>query len=294
MNLTQLKYFEAVCMFENVSDAAKYVHIAQPSLSNAIKELENEFGVALFRRHRHGMTLTQEGKILREMSNELLTKAEQTVNIMKDIGNKRKNIRLGIPPMIGSVILPQIYRDFICTAENFTVNITEGGRQELCDKLLNDELDLVFLPHNRPFSKDISSVPVARLEIVCCTAVGNPLAKENIVTPEILKNTSLVLFENSFFQTEEIKKWFAHKGITPNILLQTDQLSTMHNILANDIAVGFMFRKFAEGIHDLTAIPMHEPIYADISLAWKSETYFFNNMRMFKEYILNNNPFSKQ
>ena len=293
MNLTQLRYFEAVCMFENVSDAAKYVHIAQPSLSNAIKELENEFGVVLFRRHRHGMTLTQEGKILREMSNELLAKAEQTVNIMKDIGSKRKNIRLGIPPMIGSVILPRIYRDFICTAENFTVNITEGGRQELCHKLLNDELDLVFLPHNRPFNKDISSVPVARLEIVCCTANKNSLTKENIVTPEILKNTSLVLFENSFFQTEEIKKWFAHKGITPNILLQTDQMSTMHNIVANDIAVGFMFRQLVEGKHNLAAIPMCEPIYADISLAWKSGTYFFNNMNIFKKYIINNNPFKQ-
>ena len=294
MNLTQLKYFEAVCMFETVSDAAKYVHIAQPSLSNAIKDLENEFGVALFHRHRHGMTLTKEGKILRDMSKELLAKAEQTEKIMKDIGKERKNIRLGIPPMIGSVILPQIYRDFICTAENFSVNITEGGRQELYGKLMNNELDMVFLLHNRPFGTDVSSVRITQLEIVCCTSGENPLAKETLVTPEILKDTPLVLFENSFFQTEEIKKWFARNGFVPNILLQTDQLSTMQNIVTSNVASGFMFRQFVEGKQNLTAISMHEPIHADISLVWKKGTYFFNNMKMFKEYIINNNPFSKQ
>ena len=63
MNLIQLKYFHAVCQFQTVSEAAEYLYISQPSLSNAIKELENEFGVALFRRHHRGMTLTEEGRV---------------------------------------------------------------------------------------------------------------------------------------------------------------------------------------------------------------------------------------
>ena len=47
MNLNQLKYFCTVCLFQTVSDAAEYLHISQPSLSGAIKDLENEFGVRI-------------------------------------------------------------------------------------------------------------------------------------------------------------------------------------------------------------------------------------------------------
>ena len=61
MNLMQLKYFNAICTFGTVSGAAEYLHIAQPSLSNAIKELEGEFGVLLFSRRHRGMVLTPAG-----------------------------------------------------------------------------------------------------------------------------------------------------------------------------------------------------------------------------------------
>ena len=64
VNLVQLKYFQAVCSYRTVSNAAEYLHISQPSLSCAIKELESEFGVLLFRRHHRGMKLTSEGEVL--------------------------------------------------------------------------------------------------------------------------------------------------------------------------------------------------------------------------------------
>jgi len=62
MNLNQLKYFSAVCTYQTISDAAAYLHISQPSLSSAIKELEKEFGVVLFRRHHRGMVLLRKAK----------------------------------------------------------------------------------------------------------------------------------------------------------------------------------------------------------------------------------------
>ena len=48
MNITQLKYFHAVCLYQTVSGAAEFLHISQPSVSNAIRDLEKEFNVLLF------------------------------------------------------------------------------------------------------------------------------------------------------------------------------------------------------------------------------------------------------
>ena len=93
MNLTQLKYFKAVCIYKTVSAAAEYLHISQPSLSNAIKEMEKEFGVSLFSRCHRGMVLTAEGKILFKMCDDVLERAEEMEKVMNDLGTERKRLR---------------------------------------------------------------------------------------------------------------------------------------------------------------------------------------------------------
>ena len=84
MNFLQLKYFITVCEFGTVSAAADYLHIAQPSLSFAIKELEEEFGAKLFKRTHKGMILTDEGNLLLGMAKNIVEQTETTEKIMKD------------------------------------------------------------------------------------------------------------------------------------------------------------------------------------------------------------------
>ena len=294
MNLTQLNYFKTVCTFRSVSAAAEHLYISQPSLSNAIKELEKEFGVALFKRHHHGMELTPEGAELLKLSTNLLNHASNLQRTMNDLGEKRKILRLGIPPMISSLLLPYIYNDFLPAHPEIQLDITEGGRQELADKLSDDFLDMVFLPHNQPFEKSFECMPITKLETVCCAFKDNPVSKYSSVTPVNLKDIPIVLFKNSFFHAEEIKKWFATSGIEPEVLLQTDQLSTLQNVIANNIATGFLFRQLIEPDSNLVPIPMESPIQVNISLVWKKNSCFLSSMSLFREYIKIKNPFKFQ
>ena len=105
MNFTQLKYFEVICSCGSVSKAAEVLHISQPSLSMAIRELETEYGVFLFKRHHKGVSLTPEGETLLALSRDILTRVEDMTAIMKDLGRGRKILKLGLPPMIGSLFL---------------------------------------------------------------------------------------------------------------------------------------------------------------------------------------------
>ena len=77
MNFNQLKYFNTVAELGSVSKAAELLSISQPSLSAAVKELEEEFGVALFSRHYRGVTLTREGAAFYKMSVNILKNAEK-------------------------------------------------------------------------------------------------------------------------------------------------------------------------------------------------------------------------
>jgi len=285
MNLNQLKYFYTVCTDGSLSAAAEHLYISQPSLSSSIKSLEKEFGVSLFNRRYKGMELTTEGKRLFEMCKDILSRTEQLEDIMKDLGNERNKLRLGVPPMIGSIILPYIYRDFCRLHPDITLEIIEDGRSSLLDKLSENYLDMIFLLHNNSLEEKFSSTKIARLEIVCCASKDNVIAEYKSVTPHLLKNTPLVLFENSFFQTEEIKKWFAYENITPNIILQTKQLSTMLTMISSNVAAGFTFRELTETNKDFIAFPTENPMYADASLVWKKDSYYFSCMDKFRKYV---------
>lgn len=288
MNLVQLKYFQAVCSYRTVSNAAEYLHISQPSLSCAIKELESEFGVLLFRRHHRGMKLTSEGEVLYKMSGDLISRAEQVETVMKDLGRERKTLRLGVPPMIGSLILPRIYSEFLPKYSDMQLDIIEGGRRELLSKLNEDYADMILLPHNCTVEDNLYMKRVTGFEIACCVSKDSPIASKELIQPSDLADMPLVLFKNSFFQTEEIKKWFDQAHITPNILMQTEQLSTVHTLISNGIAAGFMFRELTESHPNLVSVPTNKPISVDISLVWKKDAYFSGSMKKFGEYIENN------
>ena len=64
MKLLQLKYFQTICKYNNITRASNELHVSQPSLSNVIRDLEEEFGVTLFQRLSKGLSLTEEGKVL--------------------------------------------------------------------------------------------------------------------------------------------------------------------------------------------------------------------------------------
>ncbi len=291
MNLIQLKYFVSVCETGTVSAAAENLYIAQPSLSNAIKEMEQEFGVKLFARQHRGMVITPEGERLYKMAKELLSRAQQTENIMKDMGKQRKILRLGVPPMIGSVVLPKIYRDFMSDNPDIHIEITEGGQQELLSRLSEGFLDMAFIPQENFEEKGFAGINIVKTEIVCCVSRENALADKESITAKELSKTPIVIFKDSFYHTEEVRKWFSDSKVKPNIILQTAQLSTIQSLVSNNIAAGFMFRPLIDEKKGFRAISASPVMDIDISLVWKKDSYFFSSMKKFLEYVEGHNLF---
>ena len=285
MTLVQLKYFTAVCDHGSVSAAAQSLFLSQPSLSAAIGELEEEFGVPLFHRHRRGMVLTAAGVRLYEQARQLLGQAEQTRRTMTELGRGRMVLRLGVPPMIGSLLLPLLYRDFLTQHPQLSVTVTEGGRRELLDRLNGDLLDMVFLPHDRPLSPGLDRLPVTEFETVCCLRKGHPLSARTRLCPEDLAYTPLVLFQDSFFQTERIRDWFAAAGMEPHIILQTQQLSTLQSVVSSTDGACFLFRPLLDGQAQLIPIPLSDPFRVQVSLAWKQGFARTPATQLLREYL---------
>ena len=291
MNITQLKYFHAVATYHTVSLAAQHLYISQPSLSNAIAALEKEFSVSLFFRRYNGMFLTPEGTKLYNSTKELLARFDEVEEMMAAIGKDRKQLRLGIPPMISSFIFSYIYRNFILENPDVEISISEKGRYELLDRLNEGLLDVVLLPHIKPHDTSLSAKKIGTLEVVCCMNKDNPLAEAENITPEMLEGVPLVLFSDSFFQTKTIKGWFATADITPTVSVQTEQLSTAQSMMESSLAVGFMFRDLARKNERLAAVPLSPAIRMDVSVIRKKDSYLSEGIKRFERYFKDNKLF---
>ena len=285
MNLTQLKYFMAVCEYGTVSAAAERLHIAQPSLSIAIKELENEFEIALFNRTHKGMQLTDDGRRFLYMSADIVERAENAERTMKDIGRGKKSLRLGVPPMIGSLVLPLIYTDFVAKSPDIDVEIIECGGEEAAKLMRDGLIDMAFISHSGDLDADMDFFRIGDLEIVCSASVGNSTVKDGTVSPKVLDGVPLVMYTDGFFQSRRIKNWFECESIEPNVLVTTNQLSTMIKLISSGTAVGFLFDKLVENEDNIECVSLEPPITLNISLVWQKNRHLFSTMKRFKHFI---------
>ncbi len=287
MKLLQLQYFQQACLHGSISLAAEALHVSQPSVSVAIRELEEEFGLSLLNRRRGLFSLTREGQQFFEQVNSLLTHAERFSSTMHTLS--RQEIQLGVPPMIGSLLLPRLYAALRETSQPFHIQMCEGGREELVSKLGSYQLDMAFLPHEDVPPDEAQerylSIPVMQLETVCCTSLREPLGALASMDVLQLCGVPLVLFGSGFFQTRSVLERFSSCQLTPNILLQTDQLSTIHRMIADDLAVGFLFRQLADTLPGIRSVPLRPAMPVSVSLFWKRDLPMTPGKRRFLEFV---------
>ena len=146
MNLRQLEYFAAIAEEHTISAAAQRLGIAQPPLSQQLKNLEAELGLTLFERSSRGMRLTPAGDLLYQRAGQILSLTDQTRREMDRLRQgERPLIRLGMISSCGVVFLSAALRDFCATHPEVEFQVTEGNTYELLDALHEDRIDLAVV-----------------------------------------------------------------------------------------------------------------------------------------------------
>ena len=286
MTLQQLKYFQLACKYKNITRAAEELHVSQPSITLAIKNLEGEFNVSLVRRGKTGFLLTESGEEFLKMADKLLDHAKSVEMRMRDVGNREIHVRLGMPPMLGAVLLPNLHARFAMDFPSIRFDITENGKYRL-ERLLDDNLiDLAFLPHGEGvFSSDYESIPIGSYQVVCCVNRENPLAELKEVKASDLAGERLVLFDEGFFSSKRVLDVFEEAGVPPHISHRTSQLSTVKALVKKNLAVGFLFENLLENEGELVGVPIAPSVYTGASLVWKKKLRLSSSMRLYIDYI---------
>lgn len=285
MKLNQLRYFQAVCRCGSVTGAAGELHITQPSVSASIRELEEEFGVILFHRVGRKLYLTREGEYLLGRANLLLEESDRLTITMRDLGENRKQLLLGVPPMIGATLFPPILARFTARYPEIRLEITELSSRENCQLVAEESLDVTFALLAETDSLVFKTCPIHTTRLCYCVRRDHPLAGAKEVTVEEIGGDPIALFREGFYHAERIDEQFRAHGLTPHVVLRSTQLHTIRSLIEAGGVGSFLFEEMARGSESIAAIPLAESIPIEIGLVWKRNRYMHGSTTRFIDLV---------
>ena len=206
MEIRTLRYFLAVAREENMSRAAELLHVTQPTLSKTLKALEEELGKKLFTRHSFSISLTEEGVLLRDRAEDLISmadKIEREFLSLDDITGG--DIYFGLAESYQIRYLAREIRTFKTVYPNLRYHITSGDTEQVTEKLDKGLLDFAViceLPNERKY--DYILFPEADYFGAVMPA-GSALAEKAFITADDLVGLPLFCSEQSW--ENDIRPW---------------------------------------------------------------------------------------
>ena len=146
MDIRTMQYYLAVVREGTISAAAEALHVAQPSLSRQMKDLEEELGVSLFERGNRKITLTEEGMVLRKRAEEMVRLMQMTEEEISSIKNHISgSVRIGAGESISFHYLSRAAASLAEEHPDIRFHITSGDTQDLMDELQNGLIDFAVI-----------------------------------------------------------------------------------------------------------------------------------------------------
>ncbi len=206
MEIRTLRYFLMTAREENMTRAAELLHVTQPTLSKAMKSLEDELGRKLFTRHSFSIRLTEEGRLLRSRAEDLVSmadKIEQEFVSLDDITGG--DIFFGLAESYQIRYLAREIRAFRRQYPEVHYHITSGDTEQVTEKLDKGILDFAVLAETPDVTKyDALVFPDADVWGLVFQA-EDPLAEKDCITAEDLVGLPLFCSEQSW--EKDIPAW---------------------------------------------------------------------------------------
>ena len=193
MTLTELKYIVAVARERHFGKAAEACYVSQPTLSVAVKKLEEELDVKLFERSASEVTVTPLGEEIVRQAQSVL---EQAANI-KDIAKRGKDplagsLKLGVIYTIAPYLLPDLVRQVIKRTPQMPLMLQENFTVKLLEMLRTGEIDCAILAEPFP-DTGLASAPLYDEPFLAAVPSNHPLAARSSVSSDELKNETMLL-----------------------------------------------------------------------------------------------------
>ena len=288
MNLDYLRYFVKLAQVGHYTRASEQLNISQPSLSHAVRQLEEELGVPLFERQGRNTQLTQFGAEFLDCAARTLATLDEGVTSLRRKARGEGLIRLGFLRVLGTEYVPRLAARFLAAHPDRQIQFTfhSGRTQELLEGLADRRYDLVFCSRPAP-ELGLAAVPVRAQELVLIVPPGHPLAGRAGVSLAEAAPYPMVCFSRDSGLRAVVDELFDALGVCPQVAWETEEDQVVAGLVAQGFGIAVVPEMDVLHQLDLVALPITAPPYRrDFFLVHDDRLFLSPAAREFRQFVL--------
>jgi DNA-binding transcriptional LysR family regulator len=254
----QIRYFLAVCETLNFTRAAEACHVSQPSLTRAVKGLEDELGGPLFRRERNNTHLTGLGEMMRPHLSQVLIETEAAKERAKSFGRLEDvELKLGMMCTIGPRRFVPFLQSFRERHPKVRLVVQDGSSQQLQERLAQGELDIAVYGQPEEIDERFHARRLYNERFVIGVGPGHPFDKQNVVCAKDLDGQHyLNRMQCEFF--DHARKLFRENGAKMVIVFRSDRDDWVQSMALAGLGITFI-PEYAVTVPGLRVRPLIDP-----------------------------------
>jgi DNA-binding transcriptional LysR family regulator len=276
MELRHLRYFVAVAEALSFTKGAKTLHLAQPSLTRQIKDLEEELGVLLLNRTKQQVSLTDEGRSFLVDAKRLLDLAGEMVDSVQRLSRREvSELNVGYVINLFYELLPRTLASFRGLFPTVSINLFDMSCGDQFRALEDGRIDLGFVGLHEPIEmRGLEFRTIASYKTVVALSKDNSLARKSVVN---LKDLAPMFFigmsEASYpYYRDWLTKTCRRVAFTPKVLQDVALERTMIHAVAAGLGVALVPEQVKKLDHENVVFrPLSPTVQTEACVAWKSE-----------------------
>jgi len=290
MEIRHLTYFVQVAREKSFTKASEILHISQPALSKMIKNLEEELELTLIDRSEKNFTLTDVGKNFLEQAERMIDDFSAIMESVYDTVNLKSGyVRVGIPPVIGTVFFPRIIAGFRKKYPGIDFQMIEEGAKTIEGKVYNGDIDIgvVMLPINEV---KFDAIPIIKDKNVLIVNKNHWLSNKKEIDFKLLKDEMFVILNENFMLHDYILAACKDAGFEPNIVLKSSQWDFIAEMVALNQGISILPRPIIDKFNNefIKQIPIAQSALSwELAIILKKDRYISFAMKAFVEYVEN-------
>lgn len=287
MTIRHLKIFTTVADAGGMSKAAKELHITQPSISQAIAELERYYGVKLFERLSQKIYLTKEGELMLSFSRHILDSFEQMEKAMNQAVEK-SSLRIGCSVSVGTCLIEEILDEARERIPQCQISVVVANSSEIERAILTNEVDIGIVEGILK-NKDLVIIPVCEDELVVVCGRQHPLGRETSVTLNMLQGQDYASRESGSAERNQYEKLFEEAGLQLNRVFCSTNTEAIKNAVIHGRGIAVFSRRMVKeevARGDMLVIRVRDiEVKRNIDLVMHKNKYISNEIQTMQKLL---------
>jgi len=239
-SLNLWRAFNAVAEYKSMSKASEKLFVSQPAISNALKKLQAEIGVSLFKKSGRGLVMTEQGDAIYELVRRMFDTEKEIERLVASLSaHETPSIHIGLATLYERFAVEDILFDFAKINKNISITIHSGNSATIAEKMDDKSLDL-GIAGNIIKNNKLLFAPYREHEVFLVAPKGHKLYGKTTFTASDINGEKVVLKERGSAARFSVDNFIIRNNIQLMSIVELSNIDTILNLVTIEKCIAFL------------------------------------------------------